>query len=67
MGVQAPIDPPDEGMFEDSEWDCPGCDERTYCSEVTEMAGRYEAIITTICNECDYSKTDMDYSWGYDG
>lgn len=67
MGVQAPIDPPDEGMFEDSEWECPSCGDLTYCTESVEVHGRYEATIITTCNACDYSKTDTDHSWGYDG
>jgi C4-type Zn-finger protein len=67
MGIEAPIDPPDDGMFEESEWECPGCDEVTYCTEWVEMTGRYEAIITTICNSCDYQKTSSDWAYGYDG
>ena len=67
MGIEAPIDPPDEGMFEDSEWECPSCGDLTYCTVVTEVSGRYEAEITTTCNSCNYTKFDTDYSYGYDG
>jgi len=67
MGIEAPIDPPDEGMFEDSEWECPSCEKLTYCTEWVEMTGRYEADIITTCNSCDYTKSETDYSYGYDG
>ena len=67
MGVQAPIDPPDEGGYQDGEWECPDCGDFTTTSELVEVHGRYEATITTICNVCEYSKTDTDYSYGYDG
>lgn len=67
MSIEAPIDPPDEGTPYESKWDCPSCEEYTDCTEWVEVHGRHEATITTICNVCEYSKTDMDYSWGYDG
>ena len=67
MGVQAPIDPPDEGDYQDGEWECPNCGDFTTTSEWVEVHGRHEATITTICNVCEYSKTDTDYSYGYDG
>jgi C4-type Zn-finger protein len=67
MSVQAPIDPPDEGGYQDGEWECPDCGQFTATSEWVEVVGRYHAIITTICNVCEYSKTDEDSAYGYDG
>jgi hypothetical protein len=67
MGIEAPLDPPDYGTPNELSWDCPGCGEYTECVEWVEVCGRYEATITTICNVCEYSKTDTDYTYGYDG
>jgi len=67
MTVQAPIDPPDEGMSEESEWECPSCGYLAYCTVWTEVVGRYHATIVTVCHACEYQHTDEDYSYGYDG
>lgn len=67
MGVQAPIDPPDEGDYQDGEWECPNCGDFTTTSEWVDVTGRYQATITTICDVCEYSKIDYDDAYGYDG
>lgn len=67
MGIEAPLDPPDDGTPNETKWDCPSCETFADCTEWVEVHGRYEATITTICNACEYSESNYDYTYGYDG
>ncbi len=67
MFYEPPLDPPDDGEGEQSDYDCPDCDTTTTATVWTNMIARHTAAIETVCDACGHRKSETDYSYGYDG